>query len=132
MNIEYYPKEETTPPPTDSGGNDDIKPSGICDGEIEWTENATHRVVTGYNGKGNAVYSNCKHTFTYKATLSANATVSPSTFKSGYGFETKVNYSITTKLIDNSGEYCSNWNSNRSASKKVKSLQRLRYIYHGV
>lgn len=54
LNIEYYPKEETTPPPTDSGGNDDIKPSGICDGEIEWTENATHRVVTGYNGKGNA------------------------------------------------------------------------------
>ena len=120
LNIEYYPKEETTPPPTDSGGNDDIKPSGICDGEIEWTENATHRVVTGYNSKGNAVYSNCKHTFTYKATLSANATVSPSTFKSGYGFETKVNYSITTKLIDNSGEYCSNWNNNRSASKKVK------------
>lgn len=103
-----------------AGENDDIKPSGICDGEIEWTENATHRVVTGYNSKGNAVYSNCKHTFTYKATLSANATVSPSTFKSGYGFETKVNYSITTKLIDNAGEYCSNWNNNRSASKKVK------------
>ena len=120
LNIEYYPKEEITPPPTDSGENDDIKPSGICDGEIEWTENATHRVVTGYNSKGNAVYSNCKHTFTYKATLSANATVSPSTFKSGYGFETKVNYSITTKLIDNAGEYCSNWNNNRSASKKVK------------
>ena len=52
--------------------------------------------------------------------MSADATVTPSTFKSGYGFETKVNYSIKTKLIDNDGDYCSSWGRSRSAESKVK------------
>ena len=57
---------------------------------------------------------------TYRTTLSADATVTPSTFKSGYGFETKVNYSIKTKLIDNDGDYCSSWGNSRSTTSKVK------------
>ena len=52
--------------------------------------------------------------------MSADATVTPSTFKSGYGFETKVNYSIKTKLIDNDGDYCSSWGNSRSTTSKVK------------
>jgi hypothetical protein len=92
----------------------------VCDGEIEWTETDSHRVRNGSYSDGTPKYRTCYHTFTYKAVLSADATVTPSTFKSGYGFETKVNYTIKTKLIDNDGDYCSSWGDSRSATKKVK------------
>lgn len=109
---------------SDNDNNDDdgniVKPSGICDGVIEWTENASHRVVTGYNSNGSAIYKTCRHTFTYQSVLSADATVTPSILKSGYGFETEVNYSIKTKQIDNYGSYCSSWGNNRSPKKMVK------------
>ncbi len=124
LNIKCYPKDGTKPPPSTSGGiggsGDIVKPSGECDGEIEWTETDSHKVRYGSYSDGTPKYRTCYHTFTYKTTLSADATVTPSTFKSGYGFETGVNYSIKTKLIDNDGDYCSNWGNNRSATKKVK------------
>lgn len=50
----------TEQPPASDGdddGGDVVKPSGICDGVIEWTENASHRVVTGYNSNGSAIYN---------------------------------------------------------------------------
>ena len=123
LNIKCYPKDGIKPPPSTGGtggGSDIIKPSGVCDGEIEWTETDSHRVRYGSYSDGTPKYRTCYHTLTYKATLSADATVTPSTFKSGYGFETKVNYSIKTKLIDNDGDYCSSWGRSRSAESKVK------------
>lgn len=123
LNIKCYPKDGIKTPPSTGGtggGSDIIKPSGVCDGEIEWTETDSHRVRYGSYSDGTPKYRTCYHTFTYKATLSADATVTPSTFKSGYGFETKVNYSIKTKLIDNDGDYCSSWGNSRSATSKVK------------
>ncbi|MCI8521399.1 MAG: hypothetical protein HFE51_10215 [Clostridia bacterium] len=124
LNIKCYPKDGTKPPPStggSTGGSDDIiKPSGECDGEIEWTETDSHRVRNGSYSDGTPRYRTCYHIFTYRATLSADATVTPSTFKSGYGFETKVNYSVKTKLVDNDGDYCSSWGNSRSAIKKVK------------
>lgn len=120
LNIKCYPKDGIKPPPSTGGGSDIVKPSGVCDGEIEWTETGSHRVRYGSYSDGTPKYRTCYHTFTYKAILSADATVTPSIFKSGYGFETKVNYSIKTKLIDNDGDYCSSWGSSRSATSKVK------------
>lgn len=121
LNIKCYPQEGTTPPPsTDDGDDDNIQPGGVCDGEIEWTETDSHRVKRGYYSDGTPKYKTCYHTFTYKTVLSATAEVTPSTFKSGYGFEAKVNYSINTKLIDNDGDYCSSWGSKRSPDKTVK------------
>lgn len=121
LNIKCYPQDGTTPPPSTGGGSGgDIKPSGVCDGEIKWTETDSHEVIYGYYKDGTPKYRKCYHTFKYRATLSADATVTPSTFKSGYGFETKVNYSVSTKLIDNDGDYCSSWGNSRSADKTVK------------
>ncbi|MGN0107031.1 MAG: hypothetical protein ACI4A5_04955 [Hominilimicola sp.] len=121
LNIKCYPQEGTTPPPSiDDGDDDNIKPGGVCDGEIEWTETDSHRVKRGYYSDGTPKYKTCYHTFKYKTVLSATAEVTPSTFKSGYGFETKVNYSINTKLIDNDGDYCSSWGSKRSPDSTVK------------
>lgn len=121
LNIKCYPQEGTPPPPsTDDGDDDNIKPDGVCDGEIEWTETDSHKVQKGYYSDGTPKYKTCYHTFTYKTVLSATAEVTPSTFKSGYGFETKVNYSINTKLIDNDGYYCSSWGSKRSPDSTVK------------
>lgn len=120
LNIKCYPKDGIKPPPSTGGGGNIVKPSGICDGELEWTETDSHKVRYGSYSDGTPKYRTCYHTFTYKATLSADATVTPSTFKSGYGFETKVNYSIKTKLIDNDGDYCSSWGNSRSAASKVK------------
>lgn len=124
LNIKCYPKDGTKPPPSSSGGDDIVKPSGVCDGEIEWTETDSHSVRYGSYSDGTPRYRTCYHTFKYRATLSVDATVTPSTFKSGYGFETKVNYSIKTKLIDNDGDYCSSWGKSRSATKKVKEPTR--------
>ena len=123
LNIKCYPKDGIKPPPSTGGtggGSDIIKPSGVCDVEIEWTETDSHRVRYGSYSDGTPKYRTCYHTFTYRTTLSADATVTPSTFKSGYGFETKVNYSIKTKLIDNDGDYCSSWGNSRSTTSKVK------------
>ncbi len=120
LNIKCYPKDGTKPPSSTGGSGDIIKPSGECDGEIEWTETDSHRVRYGSYSDGTPKYRTCHHTFTYRTTLSADATVTPSTFKSGYGFETGVNYSIKTKLIDNDGDYCSGWGNNCKANKTVK------------
>lgn len=121
LNIKCYPKDGIPTPPSISGGGEDIiKPSGECDGEIEWTETDSHQVRNGSYSDGTPRYRTCHHTFTYKATLSADATVTPNILKSGYGFETKVNYNVNTKLIDNDGDYCSSWGNSRSSSKSVK------------
>lgn len=120
LNIKCYPKDGTIPPPSTGGDDDIVKPSGVCDGEIEWTETDSHQVRNGSYSDGTPRYRTCRHTFTYKATLSADATVTPTIFKSGYGFETNVNYSVKTKLIDNDGDYCSSWGNSRSATKSVK------------
>lgn len=106
--------EEPTPPEIIPD-----KPSGICDGEITWTETASHKVSTGHDRYGNPEYKTCKHTFTYKAVLEANATVSPTTFKSGYGFEVEVSCTIKTSLIKNEGD--DSWENDRTATTKAKS-----------
>jgi hypothetical protein len=118
LNIKCYPQEWSPP----SGGDDDdvTPPDGVCDGEIVWTETDSHRVRNGYYSDGTPRYKTCYHTFTYKATLNAMATVTPDTFKSGYGFEVKVAYSINKKLIENDGD-CSSWGNSRSADSTVKA-----------
>ena len=126
LNIECFP--------TDDGGNEDddynnddnggdsiitvTPPDGICDGELEWTETDSHRVRNGTYSDGTLRYTTCNHTFTYKAVLSADVELTPSTFKSGYGFETKVAYKVTKSLVKNDGG-CSNWGNSRSAKSTV-------------
>lgn len=95
-----------------------ITPSGICDGVISWTENDSHLVCVGTDKNGNPIYETCFHTFKYKTVLSANATISPDTFKSGYGFEADVSYSINTSLLSNSGG-CSSWGYGRTPKMSV-------------
>lgn len=111
-----YDEDELTPyePPTI-----EIKPSGICDGVIEWTETDSHKILVGYNRKNRPVYSWCEHTFKYKTVLEATADISPSTLKSGYGFGVDVNCRLNTSLISNSG--CRNWGSNRAPSATINN-----------
>lgn len=123
LNVEFLPIDYTS-----DGGDADApgdttpteiipdKSSGICDGEITWTETDSHKVVTGYDSYGNPKYKTCKHTFTYKAVLEAAATIAPSTLKSGYGFEVEVNFSVKTFLIKNDGD--DSWGNNRTATVK--------------
>lgn len=96
-----------------------VKPDGECIGEIEWTETDSHRVITGYDNRGRPRYGVCRHTFTYMSTLSAETGITPDVFKSGYGFEVAVDYSISTKLISNDGG-CSSWNRNRRPTAAVR------------
>lgn len=118
LNVEFYPVDPTPEEPTPPEIIPD-KPSGICDGEITWTETDSHRVLTGHDRHGNPEYKTCKHTFTYKAVLEADATVSPAAFKSGYGFEVEVSCIIKTSLIKNEGD--DSWGDNRTATSKVKN-----------
>ena len=97
-----------------------VKPSGDCDGIIEWTETDSHRVFTGYNARGRKTYRTCYHTFKYRATLTASSTVNPRTFKSGYGFELDVTCNVASKLISHSGD-CSSWGSSRASTASVKN-----------
>jgi len=96
-----------------------VKPSGVCDGVITWTETDSHRVFTGYTKSGKKTYKTCYHTFTYKTVLTADKTITPTTLKSGYGFEVNVNCSLSTKLISNDGG-CSSWGNSRTNTAKVK------------
>ena len=95
-----------------------ITPSGICDGVISWTETDSHLVCVGTDENGNPIYETCFHTFTYRTVLSANADISPDTFKSGYGFEAEVKYNINTSLLSNSGG-CSSWGYGRTPKMSV-------------
>lgn len=98
-----------------------VRPSGVCDGEITWTETDSHRVYIGTDSRtGRKKYRTCSHTFKYKTTLSANAVINPTTFKSGYGFEVTVNYSISTVLVSNSGG-CSSWGGTRTPAATVSA-----------
>ncbi len=97
-----------------------VKPSGVCDGVIEWTETDSHRVLTGYSRTGRPQYKNCNHTFNYKTVLTAEVDVSPTTLKSGYGFEADVDCSVSTRLVSRDGG-CSSWGSNRAATQTVSN-----------
>lgn len=96
-----------------------VKPSGVCNGIIEWTETDSHRVIIGYTKNGNPIYSWCNHTFKYKAVLGATANISPTTLKSGYGFGVDVDYRLNTTMVSNSG--CKNWGDNRKPSATIKN-----------
>lgn len=97
-----------------------VKPNGVCDGIIEWTETDSHRVITGYNKKGRPIYSWCNHTFKYKAVLGATANISPTTLKSGYGFGVDVNCTLNTSLVSNTGG-CRSWGNSRKHTLTVKN-----------
>ncbi|MBE5040751.1 hypothetical protein [Ructibacterium gallinarum] len=107
-------ENENLPDPTVS-----IKPNGVCNGIIEWTETDSHRVPDGYTSKGKRKYRTCTHTFEYKAALTADAVITPDTLKSGYGFEVGVSCSLETTLVSNKGG-CSGWGANRRALMTVK------------
>lgn len=98
----------------------DVKPSGICDGIISWTETESHRVFDGYTSTGKRRYHTCTHTFRYQAVLGAVADITPDTLKSGYGFEVGVRCTVDTKLVANTGG-CRNWGNGRKASVSVKN-----------
>lgn len=124
LNIEYIgigggSDNMVTPSPEPGGTTNPEPPDGICDGEITWTETESHRVRTGTDRHGNPTYKDCNHTFMYKAVLTATATVTPETFKSGYGFEVTVDYDITTSLVSNWGSY-SSWGNSRQPTTVVK------------
>ena len=102
------------PPPTV-----DIKPSGICDGVITWTETESHRVFDGYTSSGRRRYRTCTHTFKYQSVLEASADIAPDTLKSGYGFEVNVRCTLDTELISNNGG-CRSWGNGRRPSMTVK------------
>ena len=119
LDVNCFPLEDEDddkpkPPPTVT-----IKPSGICDGIIEWTETDSHRIIIGYTKKGNPIYSWCNHTFKYKAVLGATANISPTTLKSGYGFGVDVNCTLNTSMVSNSG--CRSWGNNRKHTATVKN-----------
>lgn len=97
-----------------------VKPSGICNGIITWTETDYHRVIVGYTNSGRARYRTCTHTFTYKATLGATAVVSPDVLKSGYGFDVNVACTLDTRLISNDGG-CTSWGRGRTHTSKVSN-----------
>jgi len=96
-----------------------VKPSGICDGVITWKETDYHRVFAGYSKTGRKLYDNCNHTFTYKAVLTAEADISPTVLKSGYGFEIDVECDIETSMIDNDG--CGDWGDSRDYTAILKN-----------
>lgn len=96
----------------------EVKPDGVCDGVIEWTETDSHRVRIGYNSNKKPIYSWCTHKFKYKTILEATADIMPSTLKSGYGFGVDVECTISTTLERNSG--CRSWGKNRKPDATVK------------
>ena len=95
-----------------------VRPNGICNGIIEWTETDSHKVIVRYTSSG-PVYRWCKHTFKYKSVLGATVQVSPNTLKSGYGFGVDVNCTLNTTLVSNTG--CKSWGNNRTPSATVKN-----------
>ena len=114
FSLEDDEETESAPSPTIT-----VKPNGICDGVIEWTETDSHRVIIGYNRKGNPIYGRCNHAFEYKTVLSAKADITPEILKSGYGFEVDVDCDINTEMIENDG--CRNWGKNRKPSLEIKN-----------
>lgn len=99
----------------------DVIPDGECIGVIEWSETESHRVFVGYHHNSDRKkYRTCTHTFTYKATLEADMSITPEIFKSGYGFEVGVDCNLTKSLVSNSGG-CSSWGLNRKPVSRVKA-----------
>lgn len=120
LDVNCFPLEDDdgdnpAPPPTVT-----VKPSGICNGIIEWTETDSHQVFVGYSKTGKKQYKTCNHTFKYKAVLGATAQISPTTLKSGYGFGVDVSCNLNTTLVSNTGG-CRSWGNSRSPSAKVKN-----------
>lgn len=120
LDVNCFPLEDEEedgpkPPPTVT-----VKPSGVCNGIIEWTETDSHRVIIGYTKNGNPIYSWCNHTFKYKAVLGATANISPTTLKSGYGFGVDVNCTLNTTLVSNTGG-CRSWGNSRRHTSTVKN-----------
>ena len=126
LNVECVKNTITGDDSNSPGGNVNppqeviVKPSGICDGVIEWTETDSHTVYYYINGKRRS--QRCNHTFKYRTVLDANAEITPDTFKSGYGFEVDVKCTLKTTLVSNSG--CTGWGSNRSPAASVKNPER--------
>ena len=120
LNINCFPIDGGDDIPDIPPGEVIVKPSGICNGVIEWTETDSHRVK--YRSNGKTRYKTCTHKFEYKTVLTASADVSPTTLKSGYGFEVGVTCSISTRLVSNKG--CSSWGENRSPASTVKNPTR--------
>lgn len=109
-------EEEPLPEPTVT-----LKPTGECNGIIEWTETDSHRVFTGdYTPGGKKKYRTCRHSFAYKSVLTATANVTPSTLKSGYGFKTEVNANVATNLVSNNGG-CDDWGNHRTPFMTIKN-----------
>ncbi len=123
--LKLNPGDEEDPPGDDDppGPTVTIIPNGDCNGIIEWRENDSHRVIIGYDDYSNPIYKTCSHTFGYKSILTANAVVSPDTFKSGYGFEVGVNCTLNTSLVSNNGG-CSSWGRNRRSEMTVNEPTR--------
>ena len=78
---------QVTPPPNSTG----------CGETITWSETVEHVVVRGLSTIV------CQHVYTYESKLTSTATLSPSTLKSGYGFEVNLVNTITRTQISNSG-----------------------------
>mgnify|MGYP004563135661 FL=1 len=117
LNINCFPIDDGDDIPDTPPGEVVVKPSGTCNGIIEWSETDSHQVR--YRSNGKTKYRTCTHKFEYKTVLSADAVISPSTLKSGYGFEVEVKYSISTRLVSNKG--CSSWGGGRSPASTVKN-----------
>lgn len=95
-----------------------VKPNGICDGVIEWSETDSHRVLVGRTSDGRAIYRWCEHVFKYKSVLDAVSRTTPSTLKSGYGFGVDVTCTMNTTMVSNAG--CGKWGNNRRPTATVK------------
>ena len=106
------PEDEPIEPPTIT-----VRP-GICNGIIEWTETDSHRIFVRYDSKGRRRYRTCRHTFEYRAYLDAEATITPDTLKSGYGFGVDVACTLDTELVSNDG--CGDWGYGRSPAAIVR------------
>jgi len=111
--IDEGEKPEETPPPPEI----EVKPSGICDGIIEWTETDSHRVFVGYTVSGRRKYETCRHTFEYKAVLGATHEIAPDTLKSGYGFGVDVSCTLDVSLVKNNG--CRSWGNRREPVAEI-------------
>lgn len=118
QNSEDGTEEGELPKPTVT-----VKPSGACDGVIEWTETDSHRKLVGRNRKGRPIYEICYHTFTYRTVLEADMRTDPQTFKSGYGFAVDVSCRLKTHLAKHEGN-CTGWGSGRQAEATMEEPTR--------
>lgn len=94
----YYPPfvepEQPTAPPDTKG----------CSSVIQWSETKSHTWFCGGCLMGGGCPGHtCNHVYTYQTALKSTAALSPSTLKSGYGFEVTVNNSIKSGQLSNQG-----------------------------